>query len=141
VVPPTGAVEAPTCSLPSSETVSSTTYVNASIMIGTTGATVARNAPASRSHNNSSRRTSGAILACLGLLVGNLTRRGRKSVQLLLLLLLAAFPLLACGSGGAGGGGATTTTGGTSAGNYVITVTGTASGLSAVTTQIVVTVN
>jgi endoglucanase len=141
VVPPTGAVEAPTCSLPSSETVSSTTYVNASIMIGTTGATVARNAPASRSHNNSSRRTSGAILACLGLLVGNLTRRGRKSVQLLLLLLLAAFPLLACGSGGAGGGGATTTTGGTSAGNYVITVTGTASGLSAVTTQVVVTVN
>jgi len=51
------------------------------------------------------------------------------------------LPLAACGSGGAGGGGTTPPTGGTSAGNYVVTVTGTASGLNAVTSQIVVVVN
>jgi hypothetical protein len=72
--------------------------------------------------------------------VGNLARRSRKNMQLVFLLVLAVFPLMACG-GGAGGGGTATLTGGTSAGNYVVTVTGTASGLSAVTTQIVVTVN
>ncbi len=140
VVPPTGAVDAPTCSIPTSETVSSTTFVNASVMIATTGATAVRTNPVNHPPSNPSRRTGGAILACLGLLVGNLARRGRKSAPLLLLLLLAALPLMACGGGGSGGT-TTTATGGTSAGNYVITVTGTASGLSAVTTQIVVTVN
>lgn len=140
VTPPTGALDAPTCSVPSSETVSNTTFVNASVMIATTGTTQVRNAPASNPRSNPSRRTGGAILACLGLLVGNLARRGRKSVQLLLLLLLAAIPLMACGGGGSGGT-TTTTTGGTSAGNYIVTVTGTASSLTAVTTQIVVTVN
>lgn len=140
VVPPTGAVDTPACSLPSSESISGTTFVNASVMIATTGTTVARNAPASRPRSNPSRRTGGAILACLGLLIGNLARRGRKSLQLLLLILLVALPLAACGGGGSSGG-TTTTTGGTSAGNYVVTVTGTASGLTAVSTQIVVTVN
>jgi endoglucanase len=140
VIPPTGAIDAPTCSVPSTETVSSTTFVNASVMIATTGTTQVRNAPASNPRSNPSRRTGGAILACLGLLIGNLARRGRKSMQLLLLLLLVAFPLAACGGGG-GSGGTTTTIGGTSAGNYVVTVTGTASGLSAVAVQIVVVVN
>jgi endoglucanase len=140
VTPPTGAIDAPTCSIPASETISSTTFVNASVMIASTGTSAASDAPASRPRSNPSRRTGGAILACLGLIIGNLARRGRKSLQLLLLLLLAAFPLAACGGGGAGGT-TTTTTGGTSAGNYVVTVTGTASGLSAVTAQIVVTVN
>jgi hypothetical protein len=140
VVPPTGAIDAPTCSVPSTETVSSTTFVNASVMIATTGTMQVHNAPATDPRSNPSHRTGGAILACLGLLIGNLARRGRKSMQLLLLLLLVAFPLAACGGGG-GSGGTTTTIGGTSAGNYVVTVTGTASGLSAVTAQIVVTVN
>ncbi|HKN20516.1 MAG TPA: glycoside hydrolase family 5 protein [Terracidiphilus sp.] len=140
VTPPTGAIDAPTCSIPSAETVSSTTFVNATVGISTTGMVQVRNAPVSRPRSNPSRRISGAILACLGLLIGNLAPRGRKYIQLLLLLLLVAFPLAACGGGGAGNN-TTTTTSGTSAGNYVVTVTGTASGLSAVTTQIVVTVN
>ena len=140
VTPPTGAIDTPTCSVPSTETVSSTTFVNASVMITTTGTMQVRNAPVSNPRSHPSRRTGGAILACIGLLIGSLARRGRKSLQLFLLVLLVAFPLAACGSGGAGGT-TTTTTGGTSAGNYVVTVTGTASGLSAVTTQIVVTVN
>ncbi len=140
VTPPTSAIDAPTCSIPSTETVSSTSAVNATVAISTTGAVV-RNAPAPRPRSNPSRRTGGAILACLGLIIGNLARRGRKSLQVFLMFLLVAFPLAACGSGGAGGGGTTPPTGGTSAGNYVVTVTGTASGLSAVTTQIVVVIN
>ena len=139
VVPPTGAIDAPTCSLPSTETVSGATAMSATVMIATTGTTVARNAPASNPRSNPSRRTGGAILACFGLLIGNLARHGRKSLQPLLLLLLIAIPLTACG--GASSSGTTTTTGGTSAGNYVVTVTGTASGLTAVSTQIVVNVN
>jgi hypothetical protein len=140
VTPPTGAIDAPTCSIPSSETVSGTTFVNAPVMITTTGTVAARNAPAINPRGNSSRRAGGAILACLGLLIGNLARRGRKSLQLLFLILLFAFPLLACGGSGSSGG-TSPPTGGTSAGNYVVTVTGTASGLSAVTAQIVITVN
>jgi endoglucanase len=140
VVPPTGAVDAPTCSVPSSEIISGATFVNASVMIATTGTIATRNAPASGPRGNPSFKTGGAILAGFGLLVGTLARRGRKSLQLLLLLLLVAFPLMACGPS-ASNSGTVTTTGGTSAGNYIVTVTGTASGLTAVTTQIVVTVN
>jgi endoglucanase len=140
VVPPTGAVDAPTCSVPSSEMISGTTYVNASVMIATTGTTVARN-PAANSPRNLPRRTGGVILAGLGLLIGTLARRVRKSLQLLPLFLLIAFPLASCGSSGASNSGTTTPTGGTSAGNYIVTVAGTASGLTAVSTQIVVTVN
>jgi endoglucanase len=137
---PTGAIDAPTCSVPSSETVSGTSVVNAMVSIATTGTTQVRNAPASSPNGNSSRRTGGAILACVGLLIGSLARRHRKYLQFLLLFLLVAFPLAACGGSGAGGT-STTTTNGTSAGNYVVTVTGTASGISAVTAQIVVVVN
>jgi len=140
VIPPTGAIDVPTCSIPSSETLSGTSYVNATVGISTTASVVARNAPASSPRDNRSRRAGGAILACIGLLIGNFARRGRKSLQLLLLLLFMALPLASCGGGGGGGGGGTTTTGGTTAGNYVVTVTGTASGLTAVTTQIVVVV-
>jgi endoglucanase len=140
VVPPTGAMDTPTCSVPSTETISGTAAVSATVMIATTGTTVARNAPASRKRSNPLRRTGGAILACLGLLISTRSRRGRKGMQLLFLLSLVAFPLAAC-SGGGNSGGTTTPTGGTSAGNYIVTVTGTASGLTAVSTQIVVTVN
>lgn len=141
VIPPTGAIDVPTCNVPSSETVSSTSAANATVAISTTASAVAQNAPASSPRSQPSRRAGGTILACLGFLIGNFARRGRKSLQLLLLLMLIAFPLGACGSGGAGGGSTTPPTGGTSAGNYVVTITGTASGLSAVTTQIVVAVN
>jgi hypothetical protein len=99
-----------------------------------------RNVPPTRPRGNFSRRSGGAILACLGLVVGNLARRNRKYVQLLVLLLLFAFPLAACGGGGTASV-STSTSGGTSAGNYVVTVTGTASGLSAVTTQISLVMN
>lgn len=141
VTPPTGAIDVPTCSIPSTATVSSTAVVNATVGISTTGSVVVRNAPARNPRGTPSRRAGSAILACLGLLIGNCARRGRKSLQLHILLLLVAFPLAACGGGGGGGGGSTTTTGGTSAGNYVVTVTGTAAGLTAVTTQIVVVIN
>ena len=140
VIAPTGAIDAPTCSVPSSQTISGTTAASITVSIATTGATQVRNVPPTRPRGSFSRRSGGAILACLGLVVGNLARRSRKCLQLLLLLLLVAFPLAACGGGGTGGG-TTTTSGGTSAGNYVVTVTGTASGLSPVTTQIVVVIN
>ena len=140
VTPPTGAIDVPTCSIPSNATVSNTTAASVTVGISTTGA-VARNAPANSPQSNHSRRTGGAILACLGLLIGNFARCGRKSLQIILLLLLFAFPLASCGGGGAGGGGGTPPSGGTTAGNYIVTVTGTASGLNAVTTQIVVVIN
>ncbi len=140
VTPPTGAVDVPTCSIPSTATVSNTTAASVTVGISTTGA-VARNAPANSPQSNPSRRIAGAILACLGLLIGNFERCGRKSLQIFLLLLLFAFPLASCGGGGAGGGSGTPPSGGTTAGNYIVTVTGTGSGLTAVTTQIVVVIN
>lgn len=141
VTAPTGAVYVPTCSVPSTEAVSGATAASATVTIATTGSMVVRNAPSSNPRGNPSHRAGGAILACLGLLIGKFARRGRKSLILLALVFLTTLPLLACGGGGAGGGSTTTTTGGTSAGDYVITVTGTASGLSAVTAQISLVVN
>lgn len=141
VIPPSGAIDTPTCSIPSSQTITGTTSANITIGIATTGATVVRNARPTGPRGHSARRTGGAILACLGLLIGNFARRNRKYMQLVVVLLLFAFPLAACGGGAAASGTTTTTIPGTSAGNYVVTITGTASGLTAVTTQIVVTIS
>ena len=61
---------------------------------------------------------------------------------MVLAVLATSLSISACGGGGAAGssGGGSSGSSGTTAGNYVVTVTGTAPGLSAVTAQISVVI-
>lgn len=136
VTAPSGSSYAPTCSVPSTQVISGTAAANITVNVATTGATQSRGAPPGGPHGSFPRGAGGAILACMGLLVGKFSHRGRKSLTSLAVLLLAAIPLLACGSGSASGSTGASIVSGTTAGNYVVTITGTAPGLSAVTAQI-----
>ena len=77
-------------------------------------------------------------MALAGLLFFGIPARRRKWRSILVILVFAGIAGLGigCGSGnsGGGGGGGGTTIPGTTAGNYVLTVTGTSGSLTATTT-------
>lgn len=140
VAGPAGAIDLPTCSVPSSASITSNATVNVAVTIPTTASMAANHVPVRHSPANTARNSGAAILACAFLLVGNLSRR-RKS--LLLSFMAFAFALGLAGLSGCGGSsaGATgTSNAGTTAGSYTITVTASATGVSAATAQISLTV-
>lgn len=131
---PTGGT-APQCTIPASETVSGTAVVNATVSMTTTG-NVARNAPGGA---DKLLRGAGGLAVAGGLLLMGSVRRRRESLLLVLAMLACSFAVSACGSGGAvGSGGGSSSV--TSAGTYTLSVTGSATGMSAVTTQVSITV-
>ncbi|MDE3149792.1 MAG: glycoside hydrolase family 5 protein [Acidobacteriota bacterium] len=135
---PTGSVNAPTCNVPSSENITGTAAVSALVSIATTGVGVASHFPGADPRSTISRTTGGALLVSAMLFIGSLQRR-RRSVLLLLIVMGAVFSTaISSGCGGSGGSGSSPP--GTTTGTYTITVTGSASGLNPVTTQIAVNV-
>lgn len=144
---PANAVDPPTCTLPSTASLSGTATSNATVSVSTTGAATSQLVP--------SRLPLFPIggAAFSGLLIFLVApRRRRKIFGPFLMVMLLAFTLTSCSSGnsftssgtsggGSGtGGGTTTTTTATTAGTYTITVTGTATGLNPVTSTTTVTV-
>ena len=138
VVAPSGSIDTPTCSVPSTETTSGNAQTDAKVTVNTTG--MARNTQPSWPFRRSLFASGGIAVAGALLFLGNL-RRGRRILLVVLAVLATSLSISACGGGGAAG-----SSGGSqrlfrnSAGNYVVTVTGTASGLSAVTAQISVVI-
>lgn len=128
---PSGAADVPSCSAPSSVTVTGNAAATASVSISTTAATATNGpGPNPRANQHSSHSW---IAACVLLFLGNLARRHKN---LLPVLLLAFLPFAGCG----GGAGNTASNPGTTAGSYTITVTGTATGLSQAVAQIPLTI-
>lgn len=132
-ITPTASNDPATCSVPTSATISGSTAQTVTLTVNTTAATSALN-------QNSGffwPSVSGAALGCILLLGFPARRRKRWSTfGMFALLVFAMGGILACGSGGVssigGGGGNGIGSGGsggnpgTSAGTYVVTVTGTA---------------
>jgi hypothetical protein len=129
---PTVSLYAPVFSFGASSpvTINGVAAVKATLIVVTTSATTS--AMAHPEHPGVPwYRTGGAVLACL-VLLGIPARRRSWRAMLGLLVLLAAFSggMVACG----GGGTAKTTVPGTTAGNYVVTVTGTSGAVKATST-------
>jgi endoglucanase len=133
---PSGAVDVPACSVPATVSVTGNATASATVTIVTTGS--ARNETPMKP-----MRMAGGVALAGGLLVlGSFKRRGRRYF-LALLILAASFGLAGfsgCGGGGAANGGSGSGSGGTTAGGYTVTVTASATGVSAATTQIALTV-
>jgi len=131
----------PTCSIPTSVTITGTTVGTAILTIHTTAATNATNLPRS----NFFPVGSGSILACL-LLLG-IPRRSRSWRKIFGVLLFAVSigTIVGCGGGGGSsvGGGGSTGTSGTILGTYTVTVIGVdqATGTVKSNTSLTVTVN
>lgn len=128
---PSGAIGVPTCNVPGSETLAGTSPVNATVSISTAGG--AAGLFPNHKLPRSVVRFGDAVLACAFLFAGNLSRR-RKSMRLFLIATVAVLSVSACG----GKGSAATVT--TPPGAYTITVSGSATGVSSVTTQISISV-
>jgi len=133
---PTGGGGTPTCSVPATVSVTSNAAVNVTVTLMTTAARSATPGnPAKR------MRAEGAVaLACGLLLAGSFSRRGRRFLVPMVMVVasigLAGFD--GCGGGSAANGGGSGV--GTTAGNYAVTASASATGVSAVTAQIVLTV-
>ncbi|MDR3754186.1 MAG: glycoside hydrolase family 5 protein [Terracidiphilus sp.] len=129
---PTGAIDLPQCGVPASETISGPGAVSATVSITTTG-TTAKNVPGRWLPG-----AGGVAAAGFLILLGNV-RRWRQS--LLSLLVIVAIPFALQGCGGSNGTGTTTPSSpSTTAGNYAVTVTASATGISSVSEQIPFTV-
>jgi hypothetical protein len=140
VTGPAGAIDLPSCSVPSSASITSNASINVAVSIPTTASVAANHLLVRPSPGSTLLNSGGAILACAFLLVGNLSRRRRS---LLLSFVALAFALSLAGLSGCGGSsaGATgTSNAGTTAGSYTITVTASATGVSAASAQIALTV-
>lgn len=117
----TSAAIPPTCSIPSSVTITGATAATATLTIKTTAPTSTMNSPA----NHFLSGGGGTILACL--LILGIPRRSRSWRRFIAVFILALSigTIAACGGGGnttSGGGG--TSVGGTTLGSYTVTVLG-----------------
>lgn len=131
---PSGAIDPPTCSVPTSVSISGTTAVSATVSFATTSSASNRFSGAGPS-SIFSRKLGGAVLACALLLIGNPARR-RKVLLSLLIAMVLVLPLAAC----SGGGGSKSAPVSTTPGTYTVTLTGSPSGLNPVGVQISVNV-
>jgi hypothetical protein len=126
---------APTCSIPTTETLSSTAPVTAALSVATTAGTAANRLPLNRFFTPGSEAGGGLALA--GLLLLLRPRRWSRFAAILLVVsgtLAGSLAMTGCGSSsgsGGGGGGGTT---GTPAGSYTVTVSGVSAGVTAKTT-------
>ncbi|HEX3472821.1 MAG TPA: hypothetical protein VHT28_16690, partial [Silvibacterium sp.] len=122
---PSGATKVPTCTIGSSVNITGTSAATATLTVATTAPTTsALDLPLNKFF------AVGGGIAVAGLLFFGIPARRRSWRTILGVLLFAAIVGMGigCGSGGGnsgGGGGGGTTTPGTTAGAYVITVTGT----------------
>jgi len=133
---PSGAMDLPTCNIPSSVLINGTSAATASMTVSTT-------APMSGSLfyplKDLLRGASGTALACVFMLVAPVRRRAWRTV-----LGLVAFGIVVSALVGCGGGGGSHTSGGTTTGSYVFTVSASSSnsgGGTNATTTIQVMVN
>ena len=130
VITPTAASDPPTCSVPTTVTISGTTAQSATLTVNTTAA-AAMNQPAILPW----RGAAGAVLACIALLFVPARRRNWLAFMAWVAL-FAAFAGMGCGGGsgtgggGGGGGGGGTTNPGTTAGTYTVTITGVSGGMT-----------
>jgi len=135
---PTGAAYLPTCAVtPASVNITGTAAVTATLAVSTTAPVAAAG---ERQLTRWLMPTGGGVFA-LALFFGIPARRRRLPGLLGLLALTAVFGVSGCGGGGSANSGASQGTPGTTAGTYVVTVTATASGVSAQTTAVTVVVN
>ncbi|HTA85856.1 MAG TPA: hypothetical protein VK729_06265, partial [Silvibacterium sp.] len=140
---PAGATKVPTCSVASSVNVTGTTAATATLTVSTTAPTTsALDLPLNKFF------AVGGGLAIAGLMFFGIPARRRSWRTILGIVLFAVIVGMGIGCGGGGGnsgggGGGGTTTPGTTAGAYVITVTGTdaATGKLTSSTMVNVTVN
>ncbi len=125
-ITPTAASDPATCNIPVSVTISGSMAQTATLTVSTTAATTALN----QTRKQFWSLTGGAALACI-LLFGAPARRrkGQSMLGILALLLTITGGVMACGGGGGGGvsGGGNP---GTTAGTYIITVTGTSGAIT-----------
>ncbi|MDX6463211.1 MAG: hypothetical protein QOE55_6908 [Acidobacteriaceae bacterium] len=141
---PPGAQHLPTFSFGATSPVNITgSTANATLTVFTTGATA--NALPGSTNRVSWYTTGAASLACLLLLsTPARLRRWRAILGTVLLLISFAGGMLACGgSSGSAAGNSAKSTGdpGTTAGNYIVTITGTAPGATTATATIGVTID
>jgi subtilase family serine protease len=131
---PANANDPPSCSAPDANVISGS--VTTTLTVTTTATrTSASHGPLNKFF------TAGGGVALAGLLFFGIPARRRKWRSILIILVFAGIAGLGIGcggggssNGGGGGGGGGTTIPGTTAGNYVLTVTGTSGSLSATTT-------
>ena len=136
---PTGAVDPPTFSFGTTSPVSitGTTNETATLTISTTAATSgALRRPARPGTGSGAGRAwagGGAVLACILLFgVSKRRRRWQTMLGLLVFLIFLSGGVLSCGGGGSGGGGGGGGGNpGTTAGAYMVTVTGTSGTMTA----------
>ena len=129
---PSGASYAPTCSVPSSVSVTGAAAATAKVSVATTGSATSNLAGAG--WPGMLLRGAGGLACVFFLFIPARRRRGLLS---LFIVTVAALSLAAC-DGGSGTSGSSTSA--TSAGTYTVAVTGSASGYSSVIAQISVTV-
>jgi len=127
---PAGASDLPTCSLSSpTVTITGSAAATSTLTINSTAATTA-----------ALERRFGASGAALAFLLLIMPTRRRRTAPLICLLLLAGVGAMA-GCGGGGHASAASPNPGTTAGTYVVTISGTASNAAPSTTTVTVTVN
>lgn len=125
---PTGANDSPTCSA-DSVSVNGLDSVSTTMMVTTTApATSAEHGPLNEFF------TAGGGVALAGLLFFGIPARRRKWRNILMVLLFVGIAGFGIGCGSSGGSGSGGTIAGTTAGDYVLTVTGTSGSITANTT-------
>jgi endoglucanase len=134
---PSGAIDVPSCSVPATVSVTGNATASATLTITTTGS-------AENDEQFEHVCTAGGVtLAGIVLLAGSFRRRSWRGL-LGIAILAASIGLMGfsgCGaSGAAGSSGGGSGSGGTTAGNYTVTVTATATGVSAANAQFALTV-
>jgi hypothetical protein len=125
----------PTCSIPASVSITESSAATATLTVNTTAATsAALRYPLRRKY-----APAGGILFAIALFIGIPLRRRRWSYLAALLAVTMSVSILGCG------GSTTPNTkpgnAGTTAGSYVVTITGTSAGVTTQTTTVNVTVN
>ncbi len=123
----------PTCSIPSSVTLTGSGSQTATLTVTTTAPTTSMN-----QHKSPLWPATGGGAMFAALLFFWIPKKRRSWLAMVVLLVFfVSMAGMACGGGGgssSGGGGGTTTTPGTTAGSYTVTVTGTSGSLSHTTT-------
>jgi trimeric autotransporter adhesin len=133
---PTGAADAPTCSVSAPPAATGSAPVTATLTVSTTVASAA-------AHSRSvAREIGGTVVAMASLLWFGFPSRRRRAITQRGLLLIAALiaGTVGCGGGKAAASPPTPANPGTSPGAYIVTVTGSSGAITA-TTAVTVTVN
>lgn len=145
---PTGATDAPTCSLSNTSVTLAGATLTSTLTISTTAQTTAKLHVPLKSLFTAGGGLALAALLFFGVPVRRRSRNALRSIRTLrilsvtLLFAMMAGAAIGCGGGSSGsGGGGSTPTGGTTTGAYTVTVTATPTSGTAQTVTVAVTVN